>query len=198
MTRVCHGCGTELPPKTWLGRDRKWCSERCRKRQYDLACVDCGGRVDGASRARAEGSEPVCRVCAPAHYATWTRDAIVFAIEEWADENGGIPPSATDFRIALARGAAVPNIKHVQWRFGSWNAAIVAAGFEPHAGGPLGGFKVLTPAEREEAARRYAAGESVNLIAADLKCAPATVRKWARKAGVEMRPQCFGVRKAAA
>lgn len=42
---VCKGCGTPLeqPPR---GR-RVWCSERCRKAQYQRPCVDCGAPCGG-------------------------------------------------------------------------------------------------------------------------------------------------------
>jgi DNA-binding CsgD family transcriptional regulator len=189
--RVCKGCGTALPPKTWQGRDRVWCSERCRKRQYDLTCVECGGRVDGTTPSKIPNlDEPVCASCAAGHYAIWTPEAIVCAIQEWADEHGGIPPSANDWWRARARGySGACNPNHVIARFGSWNAGIRAAGFTPHAGGPLGGgYTPLTSQQRAECARRYAAGESSTSIAADFGCSPLTVVNWVRKAGVEIRP----------
>jgi hypothetical protein len=45
--RVCKGCGVPLPPKTWQGLDRVWCSERCRREQYAGTCIDCGARTNG-------------------------------------------------------------------------------------------------------------------------------------------------------
>lgn len=47
-TRVCGGCGTRLPPSA-SGRPRKWCSERCRKRQGCEACA--GVWIDGGDPA---------------------------------------------------------------------------------------------------------------------------------------------------
>jgi hypothetical protein len=129
--RVCKGCGTPLPPKTWKGRDQVWCSDRCRKAQYDLVCVECGGRVSGTDPGRIPNlDEPVCANCAGGHYAIWTREAIACAIQEWADEHGGIPPAATDWLRARARNdSRVTSVTNVQKRFGTWNAAIRAAGF---------------------------------------------------------------------
>lgn len=171
---------------------------RQRKRRYDLECVLCGGRVDGTSPGKMhDPANPVCLDCAPGHYAVWTRDAIVLCIQEWADEHGGVPPAACDFLRARAADLPVPSVNNVQRRFGSWNEAIRAAGFEPHHPGPLGGFTMLSPEQRAECARRYAAGESSTLIAADLGCQPQTVIKWARKAGVPIR-EAFAARQDAA
>jgi biotin operon repressor len=58
----CHGCGAALPPQNYVGRPRKWCSERCRKGSYGDPCVDCGGRTCfGAETARVP--EPRCIAC---------------------------------------------------------------------------------------------------------------------------------------
>jgi hypothetical protein len=184
--RVCKGCGEPLPPKTWQGRDQVWCSDRCRKAQYDLTCVKCGGRVSGTDPGKmANRDEPVCIRCAAGFYAVWTAEAIVCAIQEWADDHGGIPPSSNDFRRLHQRDvSAVPNVNHVRFRFETWNAAIRAAGFEPHSGGCRREFR---PKVKAEAIRRYEAGESSVAIAADLDCSPATVTGWARAAGVPIR-----------
>jgi DNA-binding CsgD family transcriptional regulator len=49
----CQGCGTELPPQTYTGRARKWCSESCRKRTlYGRACDVCGRRDNGSEGKR--------------------------------------------------------------------------------------------------------------------------------------------------
>jgi DNA-binding CsgD family transcriptional regulator len=164
-------------------------ARRERQAKFDLVCVECGGRVAGGSRHQLiDIEEPVCRRCAGDHYAIWTREAIVCAIQEWADEHGGIPPSSTHWKAARVRGDdRVTSVSSVLRRFGTWNAAIQAAGFEPHAGGPVGGVTPLTEDQRAECARRYAAGESSVVIAADLGCTPHTVTKWARREGVSIR-----------
>ena len=56
----CGTCGTSLPPAK-PGRQRKWCSERCRKEQYAKACSDCGTRIDGTSPGKSTGR---CHPCA--------------------------------------------------------------------------------------------------------------------------------------
>lgn len=192
----CHapGCdehGTQTKPS----RPRKWCSDRCRKTQYDLVCGDCGGRVYGSNPGRmADRSRPRCAQCTVAHSTVWTPDAIVCAIQEWADEHGGVPPTATD---SFTSGRdALPAVTTVQKAMGSWNAAIIAAGFEPHAIGPVGGYDPLTPEQRRACAERYAAGESGPQIAAAFGCSVGVVYKWARRHGVDVR-ESFSHRKAA-
>lgn len=191
---VCQTCAGPLPPrKRASGRARKFCSERCRKLSYDLICVECGGRVDGTTPSKIPDlDEPVCIKCAGAHYAVWTAEAVLLAIQEWADEHGGIPPSANQARACHALDpSALPNVNHVRYRWGTWNAAIRAAGFEPHAGGPVGGYTPLTPEQRRECAERYAAGESTVRIAADFGCSPRTIAKWASRAGVPIRESFY-------
>jgi len=141
----------------------------------------------------ANPDEPVCRSCAPAYYAEWPKEAIICAIQEWADDHGGIPPAATDFmRARGVKDYRWPAVNNVQRLFGKWSTAIRAAGFEPHPSGPVGGFTVLTPDQRNECARRYRKGETSTAIAHDLGCTPSTVMKWVRKAGVQARPPAFG------
>jgi hypothetical protein len=135
--------------------------------------------------------EPLCRTCFPKVTAVWTREAIVCAIQEWAEDHGGVPPTARAWFGPVEKRGPYPCVNEVRRRFGTWNAAIEAAGFQTHLSGPVGGFRALTADERAECARRYAAGESSNVIAADLGCAPAVVVKWARRAGVAIR-QPFG------
>ncbi len=72
----------------------------------------------------------------------WTREAIIEAIHAWTDEYGE-PPRATDWRPATAlrngqpeRAARFaqglwPHASTVLKRFGRWNEAIYAAGYEP-------------------------------------------------------------------
>ena len=182
--RVCQTCNGPLP--TTHG-NRKFCSERCRKRSYDLVCVDCGGRVDGTTPSKmADRDTPVCLGCAADHYSRWTADAIIEALQAWTREHG-MSPGAETWRAAKVEGADVPTVNHVQYRFGSWNAGLAAAGLAPRPTGRPPGSG-LTLEQRAECARRYAAGESSVAIAADLGCGSPTVRHWARMAGVQIRP----------
>lgn len=126
VTGVCAGCGRTFTEERRTRR--RFCSERCRKSQYDLVCVDCGGRVDGTTPSkRPDPSRPVCAACAGEHYARWSREAILDAIRAWARDRGAIP-TATEWANATD---VSPATSRVQAHFGSWNAAIEAAGFEP-------------------------------------------------------------------
>jgi hypothetical protein len=47
---TCQGCGVALPAQQYVGRHRKWCSERCRKATlYAGRCIDCGGPTNGSN-----------------------------------------------------------------------------------------------------------------------------------------------------
>lgn len=139
---TCKGCDTELPPSRGQ-RERKWCSDRCRKRTlYGGSCVDCGAATDG-SNGRAKAPER-CNPCQAIHRTLWTRETIGAAIRQWHFEHGAFP-AATDWNATLARRFGrpdrpvdFPSVETVQRVFGSWNAAIRAAGFEPRpVGRPL-------------------------------------------------------------
>lgn len=64
---VCHGCGGPLAPSKAPGRPRKWCSERCRKAQYDQQCVHCGGRASGTDPGDVSPDGARCVDCAKKH-----------------------------------------------------------------------------------------------------------------------------------
>lgn len=71
----------------------------------------------------------------------WNRGEIIAAILYWNIKYGR-PPSAADWNVAERRGNHEarlarfydgwwPHVNTVRHHFGSWNAAIKAAGFEP-------------------------------------------------------------------
>lgn len=143
----CQGCGSPFDRPSHRGREPKWCSETCRKAQYDKTCIDCGARISGTDPGKASGR---CVVCSSrltgAACTVWTREAIITAIQAWAAEYGEPPATADWFppkaraindparaeRFELAAGRW-PWKSAVERQFGSWNAAIAAAGFEPRA-----------------------------------------------------------------
>lgn len=164
-----------------LVRDPSGEAARARKARYGGTCVDCGSSTDGTA-----GSTYVperCRSCRHEFQRAqrvWTADRIVDAIREWADRNGGIPPTASDWRRARARGdRRACHVSLVTKRWGSWNAAIEAAGYMPHLSGPVGGFRMLTEDQRAEASRMREAGASLAQIAAALDCSVTTAKRWA-------------------
>jgi hypothetical protein len=117
-------------------------------------CVDCGGPTERSRRSR-EGKR--CETClrlwigsdeGRAARTRWTNERVIEAIVWWAAEHGE-PPALLDFsprhcfdRGDLERGLHAERLiaeGHICWfmtavhRFGSWNAAILAAGFTPRA-----------------------------------------------------------------
>lgn len=134
-------------------------------------CLDCGAPVDGSSRKYRSRR---CSACHRAWERTeeacllktkWTRGRIVAAIREWARIYGR-PPNAVDWAPSHARSigdearayrfesdGCWPWFTMAVLRFGSWNAAIEAAGFEPNE--RTGAAKRWS--ERGEARRRKAA-----------------------------------------
>lgn len=127
-----------------------------RKRRYEQPCVDCGARTSGSDGRR---DEPRCATCAARLRAeretVWTAEKIVERIQAWATIYGE-PPGSADWNPWQARHAIHDEQRaqrfeagHWPWStqvvhaFGSWNAAIEAAGFTPRAphGGGGNGFR---------------------------------------------------------
>lgn len=106
-------------------------------------CKDCGAPINGGNPGRQKGW---CRKCAKKVARLWTTELIVNRIREW-NAMYGEPPTATDWNHRMAhparraeverrfRGGHWPHLISVQKAFGSWNAAIGAAGFEPRRPG---------------------------------------------------------------
>lgn len=129
---------------------------RVRRQQHAIRaageCVDCGASIDGTHPGRGN-PERRCQPCAHVEARVWTDAAIVLAIQEWAHEHDA-PPALPDWEPQQARlmndetraqrwlrenaAGRWPSAHTTILRFGSWNAAIRAAGFEPrpsHGGG---------------------------------------------------------------
>jgi hypothetical protein len=65
----------------------------------------------------------------------WTRERIILTIQKFVEENGRLPK----FGDWKHRGEDNPSRQAVIWRFGRWNTAIEAAGFQPRlVGGVVG------------------------------------------------------------
>ena len=149
-------------------RRRRWDEERM------TPCVDCGELTSH----RVER----CLSCTK----VWTRQAIVLAIEEWADENGGIPPTANQWTSARKRGLPVPAVPTVQKEFGSWAAAVKEVGLEPYTGGC---YRFIPDEVKRAAVRDYLAGDSSTDVAARYDVSQVAVLRWVEKAGFRTRTE---------
>lgn len=192
--RYCAGCQAPLLANSRT--NRKWCSDHCRRHtSYSKACVDCGRPTYSGNAHPADR----CNRCAPVYYFTvWTREVIVETIRVWV-RTYGKPPTATDWNpsqaIALGHPEkaarfyednAWPHVNTVQLRFGSWNAAIEAAGFTPFGTGQYGRAGESMELCREIRAR-YEAGESSGQLGATYGVSPQTILRRVRKAGGTIR-----------
>lgn len=115
--------------------------ERVARSEALHRCIDCGEwRQSGYLVDR-------CKRCYVLSQTIWTQEAVVAAIQDYADQYGE-PPTAHEWNPALARQLGRPDLGErfyqdgcwphthtVQQRFGSWNAAIAAAGFTPRPTG---------------------------------------------------------------
>jgi hypothetical protein len=145
---VCHGCGTPVEQRSH-GRRRKWCSDRCRKvTLYSRPCLDCGATVNLDGRVTDPNVR--CVECSVAHIRAGSRQWILDSFAEW-HRLFGVPPAAGDWNPSRARrmmkrpddyfgrtlarhdstGRRWPSTTLVANHFGTWNAALSAAGFEP-------------------------------------------------------------------
>jgi transcriptional regulator with XRE-family HTH domain len=115
--------------------------DRARKDSYRGVCESCGARTDGSNGR--DAAPPRCKNCAPAANAKWSPDLVIQRIKEWADVYGE-QPTATDWLPAIAAYQKSPRADQIRRRyesgdwpstntvrriFGTWNAAIEAAGF---------------------------------------------------------------------
>lgn len=120
---------------------------------------------------------------------TWDEERIAAALREWTREVG-VPPKSYEWCPASARAAGLIGSEDSKWErehprwpgnttvyryFGSWAAALEAAGIKPvWPAGPEGSL-----AERVESARRmHAAGESIGSIADAIGVKTDTARRY--------------------
>lgn len=119
---------------------------RARKAKQDGTCENCGGRTAYNSG----GPSRFCHDCYSKASIFWTQETIIEAIREY-HRRYRRQPGAMDWNLNLAHRAAAPErlaeiekrwdeglwptVTTVQERFGSWSAAIYAAGFHPLAPG---------------------------------------------------------------
>lgn len=140
---TCHVCGTDFDPAATKRWKAITCSDECsrkntqmkqkaRRARYQGTCSDCGAKTDGSNGR--DKAPKRCNSCSVAHqiaYKTvWTRERIIASVRQWADEHGE-PPGAFDWLSC----PGYPAFSLVMKRFGSWNAAIEAAGYTPRKPG---------------------------------------------------------------
>lgn len=107
----------------WLA-DPDLSRQAARREWYVGTCEVCGGPTTGCNGATAAPSR--CRICflrGQHEERRWTPDAVLEAMRSWRDELGHWP-SATGLR---GRGAGAL-VVYAQREFGSWSAALRAAG----------------------------------------------------------------------
>lgn len=189
ITQVAAELGLSRSFTGSLLYDHDGAKERERKRRYAGVCEQCGARTDGSNgRAKAPSLCAACSVRRQHEERFWTRDAIVDCIQAFA-EMYGRPPTAPDWNpsFAAARGdteraarfredGAWPFVSVVVREFGSWAAAIEAAGFPR----PLVGRYERTPETRAKASASHRGrpsalrgrGRNVELILAELRHGP--------------------------
>lgn len=138
-------------------------------------CSDCGeslGMVSSpAELERRKRAGMRCRNC-----IEWSPEALLAAVREYADENGGIPPT----QAAWERGHDRDRWPHpgtaAKKHFGSWNGLLIAAGFGLHCD---------RQAETAEAIERmYRDGKALDEIAGWHGTSPGNIRQRLIWAGV--------------
>lgn len=169
---------------------------RARQASYAGTCIDCGRPTDGSDGpGKAAERCADCRARYQHEQRRWTPQAIVRAIHEWAAEHGE-PPAATDWKADMKRcrrdrpardAERFPADKTVQAVFGTWNAAIRAAGYTPrrtgHYGRPGEDPKVVA-----ETVRLYRTGLSLVEVGMQLGVSAGCVLYRLQKAGEPRRP----------
>jgi hypothetical protein len=126
---TCQGCGKPITQSKYAGQPRKWCSNTCRKHScYSGVCTICGA-------ATYSGNAIPPDLCEEHHHAAqhaeryWTPERVIAAIRRFAAENGS-GPSAGPW-LHGEKPDYAPDVTTVQREFGSWSAAIEAAGVTP-------------------------------------------------------------------
>jgi hypothetical protein len=111
---TCAGCGEPFPVTKRLALNRaKWCSERCRKRQYRKPCASCGNLCGGAdkstycadcgSRIAGEMAADRARIYRETIEAMWAEGMTMREI------NDAVGHTKINFSTARARGWNLPH-----------------------------------------------------------------------------------------
>lgn len=116
------------------------------RQRYGGICIDCGAPTSWPRGPIRNGPAKRCAACASVAQIVWTRELIIAALHEWTRLYGRTPSSVA-WNPSLARSKGQldlverfyagrwPSTSIVQKRFGSWNAAIDAAGLPRNRNG---------------------------------------------------------------
>lgn len=122
-----------------------------RKDTYRGRCTICGRRTDGSNGRDRSPTE--CKTC-----RTWTRETVLAAFADWFEAHG-MPPRTVD---AIGSNSALPHQQTVARIFGSWGDALEA-------------LDLPILCDRRDSVwadlrRRYEAGETAHVLAAERGC----------------------------
>ena len=129
---------TESTIRRWVdpaSAEKALAASRRSKAARRGVCEDCGGETRYGGHRLKGGVSRICAACqlkrlnspeAIAERTVWPIESIIEAIQRWGAEHGE-PPRIRDFHIQ----SGYPSFSTVIKRFGTWNQAIEAAGFEP-------------------------------------------------------------------
>lgn len=172
-------------------------------RLYSFECSGCGKTIVANGTKELANRTGYCQPCLGARERGMSRRWILESMAEWEDRFG-VPPTATDWNPQAAYAKSVawkaqrladtdrpwPSVSSVQAIFGSWNAALQAAGYDTFEPGYYGreGEYVST----DEIHALYEAGLSGSQIADRFGISSRTVYDRLRKAGLPVRSRVEG------
>ena len=128
----------EVPRSTvirWVNpasAERQRITARRRKESYRGTCRVCGASTNGGNGPGT--ASDLCWHCRPNEHRTWTREAVIAAIQAWAAEHGR-PPGARDWLHAdpdgrwPAASGIYRTVSNPTALFSRWAEAIEVAGF---------------------------------------------------------------------
>lgn len=165
----------------------RWCDPKVHKRSLKTSreykkrrrrtCEECGKSVWLTSR--------LCQGCHSARRRRWTQEAIIGAIHQFNEEHGR-PPLALEW---VKRSPMYPSPGTVLARFGSWAAAIEAAGYPR----PLVGRKLVNHRdERTKVKQLYEDGQTIEQLAEQFRLSPSIVRQYLASTDREFIPRAAG------
>lgn len=159
--------------QVWVD-DPDGAKQKARRVRYCGTCRECGARTNNGGAA--SGPPDICRDC---FNPAWTRESVIDAIRDFADDNGGIPPRTVDARRGNAGHGRLPYESCVKLLFGSWNEGLIAAGYVPH--------QDKRPETNEAMAELIREGVSTAEVADRFGCSESNVAQRVRRTGTSIR-----------